>query len=197
MKKLLVLSVVLGLVCVSASAGIVNVADVMGFSAFQDDISGLTWLDIDEFWGMDLPTVQAAIPTGFHLATFSELEALMNSMGGVVGTFAADCAIAGGNCDGLTGAKREGGIGIMWGMYDDGSGPTNQDWAWKWSDGTIGAATTVAGWNVRTSASPATSTGGDLGAWVVADSVTGAPEPSTLVLLATGLGGIGLLRRRL
>ena len=56
----------------------------------------------DEFWSMDLPTVLATIPTGFHLATFSELEALMNSMGGVVGTFAADCAIAGGNCDGVT-----------------------------------------------------------------------------------------------
>lgn len=187
----------------SAQAGVVNSADVViggnTYHTFEDDVSGLTWLDLDNFWDAtttynDVESMFAS--TNFHIATLSDITALESSIGTPSGAaFATTAFIVGGNYVGKPGfGDRD----LLWGAFDDGSGSaTVTDYAyqyvdqgWQHGDDATNKSATLRSHN---------STSQDLGVWVVSNNaITAVPLPaaSTMGFGMMALVGAGVLIRR-
>lgn len=79
---------------------------------------------------------------------------------------------------------------LMWGAFDSNPADTTHEWAWAWSSG---------GWYTSLGNSNyvvynANSYAADLNLFAYQAS-SQVPEPSTLLLLGSGLGGFAMLRR--
>ncbi|MBT4702156.1 MAG: hypothetical protein HOB79_13885 [Rhodospirillaceae bacterium] len=191
----------------SVRASVIEAQDIVvngiTFEAFQDNVSGHYWLDLDNFWDPfpynTFNTLKAFLSgSQFHIASSVEIQNLMASMPAIPANFAADTLIVGGNYFGNPHPGDDRG-GIT-GIYDDGVA-TAMSLAFKKIDQDV--------WhNAINSINPTTqfqTFGGgidgeeyrDLGAWVVSTTfVPTVPIPGALPLLLTGLVGLGFLRRR-
>jgi len=186
-------------VSTSVQAAVVESTDVMiggsSFETFIDDTTGLTWLDLDNFW--DGTSSYASITSllagsGFHIANPRELSVLQSSISASAFTF-TEAIIIGANYLGNLhpGDDRE----LMWGIYDDGNSSDAIAYSWRsanilWeSGGYISASSALSSLN------PAYQ---DLGAWVVEDStIPQVPVPAAFWLFVSGLLGlIGVARRK-
>ena len=183
----------------SVNAGVIESTDItIGaniYRSFIDDTTGLTWLDLDNFWGpTDTPNTVLADLSGsdFHLATVADLTPLQTSIG-IVGPGAAwttMATIVGGNYYGNPdhGVDRE----IIWGIHDDLNGG-NIGYSFQYFN---------TGWNTYPNVIQpnqvleTTHSGKDLGAWVVSNEVISVPEPATIALMGLGLLGIVASRKR-
>jgi len=186
------------------NAGVIDSVDVTiggnTYTSFVDDVSGYTWLDLDNFWGVAdtyNSVVNELAGSSFSLATQAQAGSLFSSIGTVAsGTeFASVAEVVGGNYigNGSVGADRE----LIWGVLASDTSDGLADWAFDLAplDGTmrfgsnrIGSLTTLSAYNVRYM---------DLGAWVVSTTlVAQVPEPSIIALFGLGLVGIGFARRR-
>lgn len=182
-----------------AEAAVVDVADVVikgnAYEAFMDTQSGLTWLDLDNFWdnATTYYDVEALVQgTTFAIATRSDLDALFVSMTADPNTFASDVAIVGGNYLGNPhpGTDRD----LIWGAYDDGLGGASTAYAWRWGYDTV--------WNDQqqihnksATLSSANPDNQDMGIWVVGTAAP-VPVPAALPLMLSALAGLGFLGRR-
>jgi hypothetical protein len=129
--------------CASAEAGVVDYADVAGYTTFQDTNTGYVWLDLNNFYneastegtsGYDM--IAAAEAAGFTFATRSDVEQLLNTLPLTSGVWSSYAAVMG------YGIPRQ----LIWGMYDDGDGnPYGYAWAysantsWHYSDNATNA----------------------------------------------------------
>lgn len=182
------LPILLCAVSTHAAAGVINSADVGGYSTFTDTQTGRVWLDMDNFFdaasnngtsGFDMIT--AAQSAGFTFATRSDVEALLNTLPLSGGEWATYAPVMG------YGIPRE----LIWGMYDDSSG-NPYGFAWLYSSN--------ASWNYQDDFSDANTISNqgidsavDMGIWAYQNGVASVPEPSTIVML--GLGAMGLAYR--
>ena len=204
----MVIKSIIGTTCVclavlstSAQASVVESSDVMiggtSYETFIDNTTGLTWLDLDNFW--DTTSSYNTITTllsgsGFHIANAGELIALQESIPTSTATFASEVIIIGGNFLGNPhpGLDRE----LMWGIYDDGNNASDGvSYSWR-HDYDNGIPWLYGGFISDISIlSSFNSTYQDLGAWVVEDSVV--PVPAAVWLFGSGLIAlIGLAGRK-
>lgn len=182
---------------VAANAGVIDVPNVTigggSYRAFQDSTTGLTWLDLDNlfFTNHTYNTINALLDgSGFHLATFSELEGLQASIPAIPGNYASEASIIGANYPGSpfsTGSRD-----LAWGIYEDGNPSDGVAYSWKYSNDSE--------WNVYESGVDqnleirfANAQDQDLGAWIVGNS-SPVPEPGTFGLLGLSFVGAAAFR---
>ncbi len=81
MKKILLLCFVYLRVCVTAHSSIIDWTVNSSGDAFKDEISGLVWMDVDNYYHMTYNQVQASLATGFSIATLDQMNAMIASAG--------------------------------------------------------------------------------------------------------------------
>jgi hypothetical protein len=159
-------------------AQIVDVAPVDGKGLFQDTRTGYYWMDLQTFYGQDYAQQLGQLLPGFAPATYDQVfDLTIQSMPNPASNWAYYFAVAGG----ANTLQRE----ILWGNLEA-SAAGNWYWAYDFS-GT---------WQYQNSGDP--SPYPDLGMWAVSTTgLTVTPEPTSVVLLATGLVGVfGAARRK-
>lgn len=168
-------------------AGIINSANVTigsnQYRTFTDTTTSLVWLDLDNFWHgtSTYNSITSLLSgSGFHLATLTELSVLQASIPATPANFASEVLILGGN---YTGNPNNNGYNrnLIWGIYEDGNSADGVSWAWKFNTDTT--------WNKTTNimlAGTQLADYSDLGAWVVADSISAVPVPSSMALMVIG-----------
>lgn len=168
----------------AASAQVTNYGNIAGLTTFQDVNTGFVWLDLNNFFNQSpnqmLGTANAA---GFTLANFAQVQQLWSGLPLNGGQWSSYAAVMG------SAPNRS----LMWGMYDAGSTNTqstgyafNTDLQWN--------QFVVAGnWSQTANAGRPEA---DLNLWAYQQVVTTTPEPASMVLLASGLVGIAIVRRR-
>jgi hypothetical protein len=161
-------------------ASIADAPDVMidgnTYRAFIDKNTGLTWLDLDNFW--DETSTYNSIVTlltgsGFRIARTSELEGLQASIPAIPANFSAEALIVGGNYIGNPhpGSDRD----LMWGVFDDGDSSDGVSYSWKFgSDVSWGFYTNRL--SPFTSLRSLSTSSQDLGAWIVGNGKKEAPK---------------------
>lgn len=170
MNRLLALAILCGL-APHAGAAVINTPNVGGLRTFQDTNSGRIWLDLDNFFGQDVNTMEAAAnAAGFQLATKADVEQLPNALPLGAGQWPGYEAIMGGA------PNRE----LIWGAYDDGGDPNVLGWAYAFSfDTSWGFDDNI---TTRTVVPNQPSEFEDMNIW--AFQVQAVPEPATFALLA-------------
>ena len=173
----------------SASADVVDYADVNGFTTFQDTNTDRVWLDMDNFFddtanfgtsGYDM--IAAATNAGFTFATRTDVEGLLSSLSLTNNEWAGYAQIMG------HGIPRE----LIWGMYDD---ETDNPFGWAYAysnDNVWGYKDSATDANTIQNSGVANSV--DMGIW--AYQTAAVPEPSTYALMLGGLGLVGLIATR-
>jgi hypothetical protein len=167
MRKLSVLLFTLALVAaVPVFGGVISGPVVSGMSTFIDTDTGYLWLTLDNFYDMTYGQQLAALPAGFHVASFAETNDLaLNSMPNPYGSGFWDYHSI------LHGSTTR---GLIWGDYN--AGGVN-GWYYAYSEG---------GWLDDLPADQGSHS--DLGLWALNPAPTpGVPEPSTSAVLGTGL----------
>jgi len=179
----------------NAQAAIIDLADnPSGIGYFQDLDTGFIWMDLDNFTYLNYSGVTSFIDgTGFKIATESEVLQLIGSIGSVTSANFDDLyTIMGGGSD----TTIEGEIFAIGGWYGPDIPPTIHEGVFA-SKGPNSLGGLVSDWNwdlfvdVSVVPGPRSTTG----TWVVNTSVP-VPGPSTLLLFATGLAGLGFASRK-
>lgn len=173
----------------TASANVIDSADVAGLSTFQDTNTGRIWLDMDNFFneaatigtsGNDM--ISTAINAGFTFGLQGDVSQLLDSLP-LVGNFNTYRSVMG------YGIPRN----LIWGMYDDGDGNPygyayafSDDSAWSYrnngTDASIVENEGFSGWV-------------DMGIWAYKEGSKSVPDTgSSLAFL--GLGFLGLVGMR-
>jgi hypothetical protein len=148
-----------------------------GLTTFIDTTTGFDWLTLNDTYNLDYSDQLAALPAGFHVADFNEVNALAtNSMPNP----GDDPSWQYYNSVVMGSTSR----GLIWGNYADPGGPGPNAWFYSYQDGD---------WAYYNPGS--TSGFSDLGLWAVNGSPAVVPEPGTAALLM-GAGALVWIRRR-
>jgi hypothetical protein len=155
-----------------------------GPGQFKDTTTGWDWVTLTPYYGMTYYQAAASLPSGFHVATLAELTTLMTDAPADPGNFAYDSGVMGST------SYRD----LIWGWYDDQGatfgGQPSLGWAWHFSNDTQWWTNFTYGYGI-----PVPNGFADLG--VFATNGGGqVPEPSSALLLISGLAGIGTIIRR-
>jgi len=64
----------------AADADTIDLRDREGIGYFADTDTGLTWIDVDTYFGMTYAAIQSALPAGYSIATYSQILGLHGSL---------------------------------------------------------------------------------------------------------------------
>ena len=176
-----------------ATSTIVDLPDINGKGYFQDLSTGYYWMDVDNFVSLDSIGVISALTPGFHLADQTELSVLFASAGpSTASTFDNLFEIMGGFYDYYTSVdyyERS-----IWGRTADPKAPNGHLTAGTIAQfyDTTDALKNIWDWNFD-GYSDVVFQGN--GAWAVS-SERPVPEPTTILLLGSGLLGLARFRRK-
>lgn len=158
-----------GVICIAplcAQAAVLDLEDQEGKGYFYDEVTGYTWMDVDNFFDMSYADIEASIEgTSFRIATEEEVATLIESAGtdfnyisGVMGF-----------------GERVPGSLIIWGMYDSSNQPQGtRNSAYIWSD------EVPVKWGYATIPDSTWQYFSDLGAFVVDTTPPPPPEPELI-----------------
>jgi hypothetical protein len=172
-------------VSTQASATVIDGANVGSYTTFVDQNTGRVWLDLDTFFGLSHNAMEGLASTaGFSVATRGDVDALLASLPLTGGEWPSYAAIMG------SAPNRS----LIWGSYEPVTPGIvawaysfNGDSSWSFLDHTDFGVNDVP--NQDSSAA-------DMNLWAYQDGPAAVPEPGTLLLMASGLAGAALRRRR-
>jgi hypothetical protein len=166
----------------AASAQVANSTDVGGYRTFQDVNTGRVWLDLNNFFGMSANQMfLAAINAGFTVANLGDINQLFSGLPLGSGQWSSYAPIMG------SAPNRP----LIWGAYLDAN--SSAGWAYAFEGMTF--------WQIDAGIDPDEvpnqgTADADMNVWAFQPAVVATPEPGSLMLLASGLAGLGGFARR-